>query len=64
MTDHIIKRHNKTVILYHLICPTKYRKKVFTEEVEKTLKEVFGQSGAAYFFSGFFIINKYLKPLK
>ena len=40
MTDHIIKRHNKTVILYHLVCPAKYRQKVFTDEVEKTLKEV------------------------
>ena len=40
MTDHIFKRHNKTVILYHLVCPAKYCRKVFTEEVEKTLKEI------------------------
>ena|SRR3989338_7692463 len=38
--QHIIKRHNKTVILYHLVCPAKHRKKVFTEEVERTLKEI------------------------
>ena len=40
MSEHIIKRHNKTVLLYHVVCPVKYRRDVFTEEVEKTLKEV------------------------
>lgn len=25
--------------MYHLVCPAKYRKKVFTQEVENTLKE-------------------------
>jgi putative transposase len=27
-------------MLYHLVCPAKYRRKVFTKEVEETLKEV------------------------
>ncbi|MBA4391642.1 MAG: IS200/IS605 family transposase [Syntrophus sp. (in: bacteria)] len=40
MSDHIYKRHNKTLLLYHIVCPAKYRRKVFTEEVEHTLKEV------------------------
>ena len=40
MSEHIIKRHNKTVLLYHVVCPAKYRRDVFTEAVEKTLKEV------------------------
>ena len=40
MSEHILKRHNKTLLLYHLVCPAKYRRKVFTEEVEETLKEV------------------------
>jgi len=40
VSEHIIKRHNKTLLLYHLVCPVKYRKEVFTSEVEKTLKEV------------------------
>ncbi len=26
--------------MYHLVCPVKYRKKVFTEEVEDTLKNI------------------------
>jgi len=40
VTEHRIKRHNKTLLLYHIVCPAKYRRKVFTEAVEQTLKEV------------------------
>ena len=40
MSDHILKRHNKNCLLYHLVCPSKYRRKVFTDSVEKTLKEI------------------------
>jgi len=40
MSEHILKRHNKTLLLYHVVCPAKYRRKVFTEEVENTLKKV------------------------
>jgi len=40
VSEHVFRRHNKTLLLYHLVCPAKYRRKVFTEEVEKTLKEV------------------------
>jgi putative transposase len=40
MAEHIRKRHNVNCILYHLVCPAKYRSKVFTEAVEKTLKEI------------------------
>jgi putative transposase len=29
-----------SVLLYHLVCPAKYRRVVFTEEVDLTLKEV------------------------
>jgi putative transposase len=38
MSEHILKRHNKRLLLYHIVCPAKYRKKAFTEEVEETLK--------------------------
>ena len=37
---HIKKSHNKSLLLYHIVCWAKYRKKVFSEEVEKTLKKV------------------------
>ena len=40
MSEHIVKRHNKTLLLYHLVVPAKYRKEVLSETVEKTLKEV------------------------
>ena len=40
MSEHIHKRHNKSLLLYHIVCPAKYRRKVITEKVAKTLKEV------------------------
>jgi REP element-mobilizing transposase RayT len=41
VSEHVLKRHNKTLLLYHIVCPSKYRRKVFTEEVEITLKLIF-----------------------
>ena len=40
MSDHVYKSHNKTLLLYHLVFPTKYRRKVITSEVEETLKQL------------------------
>ncbi|MCK5101549.1 MAG: IS200/IS605 family transposase [Cyclobacteriaceae bacterium] len=40
MDEHIYKRHNKTLLLYHLVFPLKYRRSVITEEVGLSLKEV------------------------
>lgn len=40
MSEHVIKRHNKTLLLYHLVCPAKYPREVFVEGVERSLKEV------------------------
>ena len=39
MTKHILRSHNKSFLLYHLVCPVKYRRKALTETVEQTLKE-------------------------
>ena len=39
-SEHIYKSHNKTLLLYHLVFPEKYRKKVFDKRVDKTLKKV------------------------
>ena len=36
---HILKSHNKSLLLYHFVCPAKYRRKVFTDSVEKTLRK-------------------------
>ena len=40
MSEHKYKRHNENLLLYHIVCPTKYRRKVFTEKVAESLKEV------------------------
>ena len=40
MSEHITKRHNKTLLLYHLVFPLKYRKSVITEEVGEGLKQI------------------------
>ena len=39
MTAHIIKRHNKTLLLYHIVFPVKYRREVFTDIVSGTLRD-------------------------
>ena len=38
MSDHIDKSHNKSLLLYHLVCPIKYRRKVLIDEVSNTFK--------------------------
>ena len=40
MSDYIHKRDNVSVLLYHFVCPAKYRRVVFSSNVDKTLKEV------------------------
>lgn len=39
MSLYIHKSHNVTVLLYHLVCPTKYRRVVITEKVDMVMKE-------------------------
>ncbi len=40
MAEHVHKRHNKNLLLYHVVCSAKYRRKVFTKEVEEELKDI------------------------
>ena len=40
MHEHILKWHNKSLLLYHLVCPIKYRRSVLSESVENSLIEV------------------------
>ncbi|MBA2613798.1 MAG: IS200/IS605 family transposase [Bacteroidetes bacterium] len=40
MSEHIHKSHNKSLLLYHLVCPIKYRRSVLSDEVEKSLIDV------------------------
>src|ERR671928_1723622 len=40
MSRFIHKSHNVSVLLYHIVCPAKYRRVVFSPEVDLKLKEV------------------------
>ena len=40
MSLYIHKSHNVSVLLYHIVCPAKYRKAVFSEEMGDELKEI------------------------
>ena len=48
MSEHIHKSHNKSLLLYHLVCPIKYRRKVLTPEVSQTLLNVCIEISARY----------------
>ena len=48
MADHIVKSHNKTLLIFHLVCPIKYRRKIFTPNIEKSLKTVCLELGIRY----------------
>ncbi len=37
---HIVKSHNRSLLLYHIVCPSKYRREVFSKKVDLTLKKV------------------------
>jgi len=39
-SKYIHKSHNVSVLLYHFVCPAKYRRVVFSEVVDNTLKEI------------------------
>jgi len=40
VSEYIHKGHNVSVLLYHFVCPAKYRRVVFSPEVDQSLKEV------------------------
>jgi REP element-mobilizing transposase RayT len=42
------KKHNVSVLLYHVVCPTKYRKAVVTADVDEKLKEICKQISLRY----------------
>ena len=39
MSQYLHKSHNVSVLLYHIVCPAKYRKALFTPEVESELRK-------------------------
>lgn len=40
MSEYKHKSHNVSVLMYHFVCPAKYRRIVFSKEVDETLKKV------------------------
>jgi len=38
--NHIYKSHNKTLLLYHMVFPIKYRRSVISKEVGESLKQI------------------------
>ena len=48
MDDHIYKQHNKSLLLYHVVCPVRYRRDVITEAVMQTIKETCEGIGKRY----------------
>lgn len=40
MSDHINKSHNKTLLLYHLVFPVKYRREAIFDSIGKTLIQI------------------------
>ena len=39
MSEFIHKSHNVSVLLYHIVCPAKYRRIVIDESVDKTIQK-------------------------
>ena len=39
-SKYIHKLHNVSVLLYHIVCPAKYRRTVFDERVDKGVKDI------------------------
>ena len=48
MSKYIHKSHNVSVLLYHLVCPIKYRKKVLTDQISKELKVICSEISERY----------------
>jgi len=40
MSRYVHKRHNFSVLIYHFVCPAKYRKVIFDEVVDMELRDV------------------------
>ena len=46
--EHIHKRHSVSLILYHLVCPVKFRREIFSEGISTTLKQTCVELGLRY----------------
>ncbi len=48
MSEYIHKSHNVSVLLYHFVFPSKYRRIIFSEEVDKTLVSICSEISMRY----------------
>jgi len=39
LSKYIHKSHNVSVLIYHFVYPAKYKKVIFSKEIDETLKE-------------------------
>ena len=46
--EHLRKRHNVSLIIYHLVCPVKFRREIFSSGVSTTLKQTCLELGIRY----------------
>jgi REP element-mobilizing transposase RayT len=48
MSKHIHRSHNVSLLLYHLVCPAKYRRAVFSADVDTALRGICLDIAARY----------------
>ena len=48
MSQYIHKSHNVSVLLYHYVCPAKYRRVIFDDSVDKVLIQTCKEIGRRY----------------
>lgn len=48
MSEHIRRSHNVSALLYHIVCPAKVRRAVFSAEVDAGLRDVCLEIAARY----------------
>ncbi|MBP9760360.1 MAG: IS200/IS605 family transposase [Candidatus Pacebacteria bacterium] len=50
MEHHLLIPHNKSLLIFHLVCPIKYRRKIFTEGNQTTFKSICSELAERYNF--------------
>jgi len=48
MSEYVHRQHNVSVLLYHFVCPAKYRRVIFSKEVDTEIKDVCLEIGKRY----------------
>ncbi len=48
MSEHVRRSHNVSALLYHIVCPAKYRRAVCSAEVDAALRDVCLEIAARY----------------